>query len=57
MATAGSGACFPSRWTLRSATNQQDQPETRRLQLDLRRKDKALAEAVAMLNASKKIQA
>ncbi|WP_255441637.1 MULTISPECIES: hypothetical protein [unclassified Synechococcus] len=42
---------------MRSATNQQDQPETRRLQLDLRRKDKALAEAVAMLNASKKIQA
>jgi transposase-like protein len=36
---------------------QQDQREIKRLQQELRRKDKALAEAAALLMASKKIQA
>ena len=37
--------------------HQQDQREIKRLQQELRRKDKALAEAAALLIASKKIQA
>ena len=37
--------------------HQQDQREIKRLQQELRRKDKALAEAAALLMASKKIQA
>jgi Tfp pilus assembly protein FimV len=37
--------------------HQQDQREIRRLQQELRRKDKALAEAAGLLIASKKIQA
>jgi transposase-like protein len=37
--------------------HQQDQREIRRLQQELRRKDKALAEAAALLLAAKKIQA
>ena len=37
--------------------HQADQREIKRLQQDLRRKDKALAEAAALLIASKKIQA
>jgi putative transposase len=37
--------------------HQEDQPEIKRLQQELRRKDKALAEAAALLIASKKIQA
>ena len=37
--------------------HQADQREIKRLQQELRRKDKALAEAVALLMASKKIQA
>jgi transposase-like protein len=37
--------------------HQQDQREIKRLQQELRRKDKALAEAAALLLASKKIQA
>ena len=36
--------------------HQQDQREIKRLQQELRRKDKALAEAAALLMASKKIQ-
>jgi uncharacterized small protein (DUF1192 family) len=36
---------------------QQDQREIKRLQQELRRKDKALTEAAALLMASKKIQA
>ena len=35
----------------------QDQKEIKRLQQELRRKDKALAEAAALLLAAKKIQA
>jgi len=37
--------------------HQEDQREIKRLQQELRRKDKALAEAAALLIASKKIQA
>ena len=37
--------------------HQENQREIKRLQLELRRKDKALAEAAALLIASKKIQA
>ena len=37
--------------------HQADQREIKRLQQELRRKDKALAEAAALLMASKKIQA
>jgi len=37
--------------------HQEDQREIKRLQQELRRKDKALAEAAALLMASKKIQA
>ena len=37
--------------------HQTDQREIKRLQQELRRKDKALAEAAALLIASKKIQA
>jgi hypothetical protein len=37
--------------------HQADQREIKRLQQELRRKDKALAEAAALLIASKKIQA
>jgi hypothetical protein len=37
--------------------HQEDQGEIKRLQQELRRKDKALAEAAALLIASKKIQA
>ena len=37
--------------------HQDDQREIKRLQQELRRKDKALAEAAALLLASKKIQA
>jgi hypothetical protein len=37
--------------------HQVDQREIKRLQQELRRKDKALAEAAALLLASKKIQA
>ena len=37
--------------------HQQDQREIKRLQQELRRKDKALAEAAALLMASKKIEA
>ena len=36
---------------------QEDQRDIKRLQQELRRKDKALAEAAALLLASKKIQA
>lgn len=36
--------------------HQQDQREIRRLQQELRRKDRALAEAAALLLAAKKIQ-
>jgi hypothetical protein len=37
--------------------HQEDQRQIKRLQQELRRKDKALAEAAALLLASKKIQA
>jgi len=37
--------------------HQEDQREIKRLQQELRRKDKALAEAAALLLVSKKIQA
>jgi hypothetical protein len=37
--------------------HQEDQREIKRLQQELRRKDKVLAEAAALLIASKKIQA
>jgi len=37
--------------------HQQDQREIKRLQQELRRKNKDLAEAAALLRASKKIQA
>jgi hypothetical protein len=37
--------------------HQEDQREIKRLQQELRRKDKALAEAAALLIASKQIQA
>ena len=37
--------------------HQEDQREIKRLQQEMRRKDKALAEAAALLIASQKIQA
>jgi transposase-like protein len=41
----------------RDAARAQDQKEIKRLKQELRRKEKALAEAAALLIASKKIQA